>query len=398
MAFKNAPNILSSRASSYLLLSEQASPGDDNIQTELRMNDNWYGVVAIGSPKQYVKFLFDTGSSTTWVRSSLCKSSACDNKKHSTPVPATNQVTNPYDLEKSNTSELVSNKPSEIHYGTGSVQMKLGEDAFFLFDTDSGNELVAKDVQFGLATGLSKEPFSYFDFDGLFGLSFDSLSLRGQKPTLYQMKEAGVIDNILFTYKITPLLKLDLKNHDKTELRGEIGLGSIDPKYAGEDLSKVKFMKVIDAKYWSVDLAYIKVSTDDSNVYGGSVRTRKIDLTFFDTGTTDVIFPSAVAKALVSKVPLLQLYKGIIVVECAKISELPDIKFGINSGSDDIVHEFIKKPSQYVYTDVQENGMCATTFSYDEQYNNLILGESFLEFYYSVWDLDNHRIGLAELN
>ncbi|KAL6484452.1 hypothetical protein MHYP_G00064970 [Metynnis hypsauchen] len=112
----------------------------------------YFGKIGVGTPPQYFYVHFDTGSSTLWVNSVYCESSACSQ----------HPLFNPHKSDTYHTN----NKPFSIHYGTGSVTGVYG------YDTITMGNLVVKNQKIGLS---KNEPGSHFAkplHDGLMGLAF----------------------------------------------------------------------------------------------------------------------------------------------------------------------------------------------------------------------------------
>jgi len=74
----------------------------------------------IGNPPQELRVIFDTGSSNTWVLSSLCMSERCHD--------GTNKVFKP---EKSTTLEMTDDE-CKIEFGSGTLQGIFAYDDFYL--------------------------------------------------------------------------------------------------------------------------------------------------------------------------------------------------------------------------------------------------------------------------
>ena len=108
------------RASAALtstLIVEQEDVVPQSYGMELTNGNNvmYTAIVGIGSPPQYAKMIFDTGSSHFWVNSELCTLQVCENK-------------NQFSFANSS-SFLQSHKRSrDVTYGAGYVRMVYGND------------------------------------------------------------------------------------------------------------------------------------------------------------------------------------------------------------------------------------------------------------------------------
>lgn len=121
----------------------------------------YFMVVEVGTHRQQMKLVIDTGSSDTWVPSKLCKTPAC-------------LVHNRYDFARSTEFTPFTNK-YHIDYGSGNVTGQIIEDIIsfgpFSFKT-----------RFGLSYFLSHH-FKSFPIDGIVGLGFQEGS-RMRVPTI----------------------------------------------------------------------------------------------------------------------------------------------------------------------------------------------------------------------
>jgi gastricsin len=132
-----------------------------------------------------------------------------------------------------------------------------------------------------------------------------------------------------------------------------------------------------------------------------------------DTGSSGIVLPKQIGKRLVKKmkarrIPIMRN----VMVSCKRITTLQPITFILesvestkNTGSSDGLHEFTIQPQQYVFSNESSVlGHCFTYFVVEDMYpipNALpvfLLGEGFLRNYYSIWDVEGQRLGLADLD
>ena len=81
----------------------------------------YYGFLSIGDPPQKFKFIFDTGSTNSWVFAKGCDSAVCTKKKLYDPTESSS-----FELELSNQDEI----DVQITYGTGVVEGIVSRDSF----------------------------------------------------------------------------------------------------------------------------------------------------------------------------------------------------------------------------------------------------------------------------
>eukprot|EP01084_Bolivina_argentea_P045724 84151_1 len=106
----------------------------------------YYGQIAIGTPKQSFLALFDTGSSNLWVPSESCRNCGAHNKYNSND--SSTYVTNGTEFK--------------IRYGSGQLSGFLSSDMVFVGDLND-------QVTFGEATNEPGITFKEAKFDGIFG-------------------------------------------------------------------------------------------------------------------------------------------------------------------------------------------------------------------------------------
>jgi saccharopepsin len=315
--------------------------GDDHevIFTNYQ-NAQYYGSIAIGSPPQEFKVIFDTGSSNLWVPSgSNWQPLNFHNKYHS---------------DKSSTYTKNGTKFS-IQYGSGALSGFVSEDTVTIGGVAVANTLFAE------ATSEPGLAFKIGKFDGIMGMAFESISVDGMKPAWYSaVGDAGLFGVYL---------------GGTSGVGGELTLGGTDQShYTGE----ISYFPVSRAKYWQLAV--------DSFSVGGLKNVEAI----LDTGTSLLVAPPDVVSAFGKQIGATSLMGGKEwTVDCSKISSLPTLEIMIGG------KPYPLEGSDYV---LQVSGECLlgmTGMDLSREGLSLILGDVFLRKYYAVFDMGNTRVGLA---
>ncbi|XP_048216790.1 pepsin A-5-like [Perognathus longimembris pacificus] len=310
----------------------------------------YLGLVSIGTPPQEFKVVLDTGSATLWVPSIYCSSQACAKHKAFNPLLSS--------------TFLVSGRPVHIAYGSGKMS------GFLAYDTVKIGGLVDVAQAFGLSLEEPGEFMEYAVFDGILGLSYPSLGLQGATPVFDSLWEQGLLSQNLFAFYLS----------SKEETGSVLMLGGVDPSYYHGDLNWVPVSK---PKYWQVAMDSISVNGEVVACDGGCQG-------ILDTGTSLLTGPrDSVLK--IQKVINAKPYGGEYILDCGTINSLPDIVFTINGIHYPVpASAYIKKAHAHT---------CLSNF--EQGVNNLsdtevwVLGDVFLRLYFSVFDRENNRIGLA---
>ncbi|XP_062512809.1 lysosomal aspartic protease-like [Corticium candelabrum] len=316
----------------------------------------YYGPISIGTPPQSFQVVFDTGSSNLWVPSSTCKSSdiAC-------------QLHNKYDHSKSSTYKK-NGTEFGIKYGSGSMTGFLSTDSVKI-----GNVTV-NGCTFAEATQEPGESFVVAKFDGILGLAFVTIAVDHVLPPFYEMVRQKLIGKGVFAFY--------LDNNPNGKLGGELDLGGEDPRhYTGN----ITYANVTKEGYWQFTLDKIAVG-GKGEFCGSSCQA------IADTGTSLIVGPT-------SQINVLQQYIGAeniggqYTVDCNAIDSLPNVTFTIAGRG------FSLTGKQYILKIKSKDAtLCLSGFQgMDLPAGELwILGDVFISQYYTIFDLDNKRVGFAD--
>ncbi|XDA87644.1 hypothetical protein R6Z07M_017322 [Ovis aries] len=334
-------------------LSQNAANDQNIIYHPLRnYHDFMYiGTIAIGTPPQEFTVIFDTGSSDLWVPSIHCHSPSC----------LTHNLFNPH---KSTTFKLLDNR-IDLIYASGSIEGVLGQDVIQI-----GN-LLHFNQTFTLSQKLSKDFFQNVPFDGVLGLGFPSLAIQGTTPLFDNLKNLGLIPHPLFAFYLS----------SRRENGSVLMFGGVDHSY---HTGKLNWVPVSRTHYWQITIGRISMN-------GEVIACTRGCQAIMDTGTTSLLGPRrhiAKIQTLIRVRPFGSLQHT---VPCNITSTLPPLIFTIK-GIDYPV------PAQaYIYESSQ--GLCYSTFWNVKQLKNeaetWVLGNVFLKLYFSVYDREKYRIGLA---
>lgn len=297
--------------------------------------------------------VFDTGSSNLWVPSTRCSSIAC-------------WLHHRYDRTKS-ASFKENGTEFAIRYGTGSLEGIISQDLLSV----GGVKVSSQD--FGESV---KEPgltFAVGRFDGIFGLGYDTISVNRVVPPFYNMINQKLVEKGLFGVWL---------NHKDDKEGGELVFGGTNTDHYDE--STLTWAPIVRKGYWEVELQ------------GAWLGDLKLELeansAAIDTGSSLFAIPSKTAERLNKA---LGAEKGQVggqyTVDCSRLPELPELnlKFG---------GKIMKLSAEDYVLNVQ--GQCITGFmglDIPEPAGPIwIVGDVFLRKYYTIYDLDNDRVGFAE--
>ncbi|NWH58688.1 PEPC protein, partial [Geococcyx californianus] len=140
----------------------------------------YFGEISIGKPPQNFMVMFDTGSANLWVPSTYCQSPACANHARFNP----------------NLSANFSNigVTYTLSYGFGDVSVALG------YDTVTIQNIVITNQEFGLSLQEPSQPFYYLEFDGILGMSYPGVGLRGYNTLMQNMLQQNQLSQPIFSF------------------------------------------------------------------------------------------------------------------------------------------------------------------------------------------------------
>lgn len=309
-------------------------------------NLQYYGTMSIGTPPQNFTVLFDTGSSNLWIPSVDCLN--CE-------------ALSAYDSSKSSTYRQNGNHFS-IAYGKGQVS------GIFVVDSVNVSGILIPNQTFAEATFEPGNVFQNFNFDGIFGLGFQSISVGDVRPPFFNMIDQELIDK--------PVFSVWLNRKVSGKSGGEIIFGGSDQsKYQGN----ITYVPISKVGYWQFNMDSASIGNTTKLCQGGCQA-------IADTGTSLIVGPSADINKMFST---LGVDSSSPVVDCAFVPLLPNVTFTIGGKN------YVLEPSDYILVDSYQ-GVKYCEVGFDVNTDDLwILGDVFLGKFYTEYDAGNMRIGFA---
>jgi len=334
-------------------LQEKYLKGQDNEQLTSYKQAQYYGTIQIGTPAKDFIVLFDTGSSNLWVPANNCTNCATGKNAYN---PAASSTFSP------------NGTAFQIEYGTGSMV------GFVVHDVVTMGTLKT-DVDFACATNEPGRTFQAAKFDGLMGLAWPTISVDHITPVMQEFEKAGQLDQNVFAFYL---------NSDDN-VKGELTIGGIDTdRMSG---STIHYVPVISDTYWTIDLGSMMVN-------GQSVTSVKNAIV--DSGTSLMVGPKREVRSLAKLAGATEVQAGEYSVDCK--ATIPDMDITVGSGSNAFTFTL---PGEALKIKVcVAVVICQCLFGVagmDLPEPLWILGDVVMREYYTIFDIENDRVGFAEL-
>ncbi|CAG8726467.1 13729_t:CDS:1 [Dentiscutata erythropus] len=321
----------------------------------MALDEAYYGKMIVGNQK--FNMFLDTGSSNFWIPNKNCTSASCQNH-------------NKYDSSKSSTFKPEGN-PWSILYGTGSASGVTGIDNVQIGQITCKNQII------GLADNESDD-FLTLENDGICGLAFDSLNtINNGAPT--------IISTLIAQKKINPIFSFHFNHYYVYDDQGSFTLGGVDEsKFNGE----ITYNNVIpnflipDYGFWAIKLDDAKVNSSPLSFSG--------KIAVIDTGTTLMLIPPKDAAAIHSQISNFEYDSqyGVYIIPC-DTTAVVSLEFG---GVD------YKIPSRDLIFLPISSTQCVSSILPVAVFGDpdaWLVGQTFIKNVFSVFDVENRRVGFA---
>jgi hypothetical protein len=303
--------------------------------------------VYFGSNKKPLEMLLDTGAASSWVMGSSCKDAACT--RHDTYGPSDSTAYN------------ATGDTFEVKYGTGVVKGSWIQDDVTFAD-------MAVSFSFGVADEVS-DHFSNFPMDGILGLAQNA----GLAPPTFL---ATLVSNKVLQSNI---FAVNLHRSSDGTNDGEITFGSVDQSKFVGDITYTPIVK--PGGSWII-------KSEDAGVGGKKAGLVGKDVVI-DTGTSYVFLPPADAKLFYATMEgaFEDAAGGSYSVPC-DTTQTAQFTFG------GVTYEV--SPKDWIGGSTGKGSYCTSNiYSRDATGMNMwLMGDTFLKNVYSVFDVDQNRIGM----
>ncbi|WKY12986.1 hypothetical protein Q1695_004086 [Nippostrongylus brasiliensis] len=371
----------------------QASGGPFQQRVDDYDDAEYLGNITIGTPEQEFRVVLDTGSANLWVpdvscggggRGGGCESAACkigflcpymceDQSCCSNDVYLRGRTNNAcdgkdsFDASKSKTYRKDGRKWS-IQYGTGSASGFLGMDVV-RFGSPGTDQLVVPNTVFGQATYLAPF-FAGQAIDGILGLAFTSIAVKGVTPPFINAINQGLVDQPIFTVFMKHF-------SDNVNVDGGVyTYGGLDTENCGPVIA---YQPLSSATYWQFTM---------SGVRSGRFNLQKNYQVISDTGTSFIGAPYNAAQGIARAVGAqFDQENQVYFIDC---DANPSVDLIIGGRAYTLSGRNLVVPAGNGYCLLPIFGMNGGGFG-----PAWILGDPFIRQYCNVHDVAQQRIGFA---
>lgn len=321
---------------------------------------SWYAELGLGTPAQSrLRFMIDTGTKNTWVTSNLCTTDACAPHNKFNPSASSTYQTD--------------GDPEKISFGDwGSMTITPSKDNITLHGI--ANPL---NVAFDMSTNYTGPQFQELICDGGIGIPANMPTVPNSTEILNTLKQDGLIENTIASFW-----------YDKDKLKGEVLFGAIDhSKFHEHSVNVVPLINFpADLECWLVNLDSMNGLFAD-----GTTQIMMTNVAFaLDTGSSqfkgDTKFVDAAKKVITNNGQYPEIVKA---PNTLQDYPYPVIELVLNGVS-------YKLPPEKYFVHVSDTEWSLAFAYLGDMENEFLVGTTFLETVYSVFDFDNRCITLAE--
>lgn len=340
-------NGLKKRTNDYTIMTATTPTQTDSAGIDQDGTDySYFAQVYLGSAKTPMYMLLDTGAGTSWVMGPSCTSDSC--KLHNSFGAA------------NSTTFVASTNTFSVSYGSGSVSGTLATDSLTLAG-------LTVTMTLGIANNTSAD-FTSFPMDGILGLSQAQGSTPNFLQTLVSSKQLK-----------SNLFAVDLNRASDGTNNGEISFGAVDTSKFEGTLNYNAVATSADGE-WAISMDNAGVGGDLAGITGR--------LAYIDTGTSYIFGPPEDVLKFHAVVSGATSSDNVTWSVPCTTTKTMDIVFGGVSYS--------ILASDWV-GDTDDDGMCTSNiFGHAVVDGAWLLGDTFLKNVYSVFDVDENRIGFVQ--
>ncbi|XP_057583128.1 pregnancy-associated glycoprotein 2-like [Hippopotamus amphibius kiboko] len=324
---------------------------DISLQPLRNYQDMCYvGNINIGTPPQEFKFVFDTGTPYMWVPSIYCSSPPC--RSH-----------NLFNPQASRTFWLT-DESIDFKYSTGEIVGLVAYDTVRIMNlVDLGQAFVLSMNQSGLDHAF---------FDGVLGLGYPRLGPKSITPVFDNLKTRGLISQSVFAFYLST----------SKENGSVVMFGGVDHSY---HKGQLKWIPMSPVYLWQIIMNRITIN-------GVVIGCHRGCQAILNTGATWLAGPTRLVRGIQNLINAMP-FDGQYRLPCSYISSLPSIIFTLDN------NDYPVPAEAYIWKVRGPYNICVSRFrGGTETWNRSetwVLGDAFLRMYFSVYDWQNKRVGLA---
>ena len=326
-----------------------------NFQDVTCTQSEYFANVTIGTPPQSFSVILDTASAYIYIPSTQCDHSCWGAFR--------------FDSSKSTTFRMLPAGP------VGETSRGAIIDGFLCGEAITMGPFSADNVTFVLANSMTMA--SYQRYEGLIVTStqgFGFPELNNNIPTFIdKLMEQGVITQRTFSFYFSQTSFTDTEY----DLNSAVVIGEVDTSYADGDLEYIPLSGT--PAFWSVKLGG---ATSGSN----SIMT-DTGIAIFDTATSKIVVPQVYFSSIMQSLSAAGECQSVntdIYCDCGESYPALSVTLG---------KSVYTLESDY-YLGEENDGTCKLLIVGGEA-PYWVLGQAFLRKYYTVYDMDGERVGIA---
>ena len=321
--------------------------------------------IKLGTPAKTFRVLLDTGSHDLWLPSASCADPNCKQRRA-------------YDSRQSR-SYVEHGHQKSICYAN---RVQVG--GHLSIDSVQIGELLVERQAFVEATSLVGDSLAAMPFDGILGLGItdrDANADRADRSPILNILESATLRRPIFSFSFK-------RGAAKSESAGELILGDIDlAAYTGD----IVWTRAISALRWEIRVDSIELVRGGAGAREPALSVCSAGCSAVpDTGSNLITGHREHITRLNWHLGAREVADGVFAFATTDdelLLSLPELVFRISN------HSFGIPPHAYV---IRRPDRYYSALRVDEMSPRWILGDVFLRNFYSIFDYENQRLGLAQ--